>query len=182
MKYFLRWVIFCFVVIRQVNSLNASEVIQETQTKVIVREHPKTGRPYVSITPLGAEFRDPFERQRTNLRRPDYRMLDPKVKDGEIPYDGPYQDSKKVYIFAATLATLGTAGGVIGLTMIPASAGGAASGAGAYLASGGAIAGGTTAALLGTTKSNPEQDDVIQTSKSHLVMELENQEEKTTTS
>ena len=150
-----------------VSSLYASEVIEETHTRVVVREHPKTGKPYVSIVsgdqPLAA---DPFAKQRKKMSRPNYRMLDPKVKPGEIPYDGPYSSSTKIYVFAATLATLGVAGGAVGLAAIPASTGGAASGGGAYLAAGSAVAAGTAGTVAIKTRNNPNQDDFTLVSKS----------------
>ena len=147
--------------------LHASEVMESSHTRVLIREHPKTGRPYVSIVPERPEISpDPFQNLRTRFTRPDYRMLDPKVKPGEIPYDGPYSSSTKVYLFAASLATLGTVGGAVGLAVLPASTGGAASGAGAYLTSGAAIAVGTAAGAQAAMRGNSKQDDFTQISKS----------------
>ena len=147
--------------------LYASEVIEESHARVLVREHPKTGKPYVSIVPGGLESPpDPFQNLRTRLNRPDYRMLDPKVKSGTIPYDGPYSSSAKVYIFAASLATLGTVGGAVGMAVLPASTGGAASGGGAYLASGAAVAVGAAAGTHAMTAGNSKQDDFTQIAKS----------------
>lgn len=145
----------------------ASEVIEETPTQVIIREHPKTGEPYVSIVPINKENpKDPFTGQR-KFSRPDYRMLDPKIKKGTIPYDGPYSSRKKVYILAATLATVGTAGGVAGLAAAPAATGTAASGgAGAYFAGGTAVAGGSAAAVTVATRSKPKDDNYIHRSES----------------
>jgi len=150
-----------------VSPLYASEVIGETHTRVVVREHPKTGKPYVSIVSSDQPLaEDPFVKLRKKTSKPDYRMLDPKVKPGEIPYDGPYSSSTKIYVFAATLATLGVAGGAVGLAAIPASAGGAASGGGAYLAAGSAVAAGTAGAAVIKTRDNPNQDDFTQSSES----------------
>ena len=158
-------------------SLSASEVIEDTHTNVIMREHPKTGRPYVSIVSSDVPVpEDPFAKFRQISKRPDYRMLDPKVKPGEIPYEGPYSDSKKIYIFAATLAALGTAGGAIGLAAIPVSTGAAASGGGAYLGAGSAVAVGSAAGVVVKTNVSSKQDDFVQTSKSELLEEKEKKE------
>lgn len=161
------FLIFCLTLNYVVTPLHASEVIQGTHTRVIVREHPKTGKPYVSIiSPDINPAEDPFTKQRAAYSRPDYRMLDPRMKSGEIPYDGPYSSSKKVYIFAATLATLGTVGGAIGLATVPLASGGAAAGGGAYLAAGGAVVAGTATGAVIANKSNPQNDDFTQISKS----------------
>ena len=90
-----------------VSAASVSEVIQKTPTRVVVREHPRTGRPYVSIVSSEAPARDPFSGLHQAMKRPDYRMLDPKIKAGQIPYEGPYSDRKKVYLLAASLATVG---------------------------------------------------------------------------
>ncbi|MBI4367858.1 MAG: hypothetical protein HY588_00525 [Candidatus Omnitrophica bacterium] len=147
----------------------ASEVLEETSAQVLVREHPKTGRPYVSIVALGEAQADPFLKLRTKMKRPDYRMLDPNVKSGEIPYDGPYSDAKRVYLFAASLATLGTVGGALAIAAIPASAGGAASGGGAFLAAGSAVALGGAGSPYLAAKSDHRPDDYIQISKSRVL-------------
>ena len=147
--------------------LQASEVIEDSHTRVLVREHPRTGRPYVSIVPETPEnLPDPFQALHTRFSRPDYRMLDPKVKSGEIPYDGPYSSSTKVYVFAASLATLGTVGGAVGMAVLPASTGGAVSGGSAYLASGGAVIAGTVAGTYAAMGGNSKQDDFTQIAKS----------------
>lgn len=147
-------------------NLFAAEVIEETQTQVIVREHPKTGRPYISIVPREIPP-DPFSGRREKFSRPDYRMLNPRVKAKDIPYDGPYSDRKKVYLLAASLAAVGTAGGVAGLAAAPAAAAGtgAAGGAGAYLTGAGAVAGTAAAAsVYATTRSS--EDNFIHRSES----------------
>lgn len=142
----------------------ASEVITETNSKVIVREHPKTGKPYVAIAPSEVPNETGFFPQSKKFSRPDYRLLDPKVKSGVIPYDGPYSDSKRIYIFAASLATLG-AGGMVGAAWMPAT-GAAATGGGTYLAAGGALAAGTAATAVHSTKANPKKDNFTQASES----------------
>ena len=145
----------------------ASEVIQDSHTRVVVREHPKTGKPYVSIVPADIPLNaGPLGRYGKISKRPDYRMLDPKVKSGEIPYEGPYSDSRKIYVFAATLATLGTVGGAIGMVAVPVTTGGAASGGGAYLAAGAATAVGSAAGAVASTKSDRKSDNFVQTSRS----------------
>lgn len=166
MKWFRIWILG-FTLIYSV-PLQASEVIEETPTQVIIREHPKTGQPYVAIVPLSEKNpKDPFTGQK-KFSRPDYRMLDPKIKKGPIPYDGPYSSRKKVYILAATLAAVGTAGGVAGLATAPAATGAAASGggAGAYFAGGTAVAAGSAAAVTVAARSNPKDDNYIHRSES----------------
>ncbi len=144
----------------------ASEVFQETNSQVIVREHPKTGKPYVVIAPAGMTSETAFFPSSKKFSRPDYRMLDPKVKSGQIPYDGPYSDSKRIYIFAATMATLG-AGGLAGAAALPATGTAAATGGAGYLTAGGAVAAGTTVAVV--SASNSKTDDFIQSSKSESI-------------
>ncbi len=147
--------------------LHASEVFQETNSQVIIREHPKTGKPYVVIASAGMTSETAFFLSSKKFSRPDYRLLNPKVKSGQIPYDGPYSDSKRIYIFAATLATLGTVGGAVGMAILPASTGAAATGGAGYLAAGGVVAAGTTAAVV--TASKPKTDGFIQSSKSESI-------------
>ena len=172
MKRMGKFVSALFIFTFAVSSLYASEVIEDTHTQVVVREHPKTGKPYVSIVSRDKPLTDdPFAKAQSKFSRPDYHMLDPKIKSGQIPYDGPYSSSKKIYIFAATLATLG-AGGMIGAAALPAaSTGAAASGGGAYLAAGSAVAAGTAGTVAIQTRSNPNQDNFIQISKSKAVEE-----------
>ncbi|OGX06855.1 MAG: hypothetical protein A3G87_01500 [Omnitrophica bacterium RIFCSPLOWO2_12_FULL_50_11] len=142
--------------------LHASEVLEDTDTQVVVRHHPKTGRPYVSIT-SPEKLEDPFTNARSTYARPDYRMLDPKVKSGQIPYDGPYTSSKKVYVFAASLATLGTVGSAVGFATIPLASTTSAAGAGTYFAASGTALATGAAATVAATKSNPKSDDFVQT-------------------
>lgn len=151
-------------------NLSASEIIEETRTQVIVREHPKTGRSYVSIVssevpaPPG-----PFAGQKS-YSVPDYRLLDPKVKAKDIPYDGPYSNRTKIYILAASLATVGTVGGTAIIAAAPAATGAAASGgAGAYLAGGGAVIAGSAAEYAVATHRDPKKENYVQRSESELI-------------
>ncbi len=133
----------------------ASEVLEKTDTAVVVREHPKTGKPYVVITnqnqwvpgtPKGA-------RHLLRLLRPDYRMLDPKQKN--IPYEGPVSNRKKIYALAATLAAGGTAAGLA----IPTTAAASAAGGGAgYAAAGSGVAAGTISTSLAASQPKPEEE------------------------
>jgi len=93
-----------------------NEVLQEGGTKVFIREHPQTGKPFVSLRKEGSA-QDLFKGFVKREFRPDYRMLDAKTKSGDVPYDGPVSDLKKVYIFAATMMTLGVAGGIATVAM-----------------------------------------------------------------
>jgi len=153
------------------STVDASEVIKEADTSVVVREHPKTGRPYVSIVPADIPP-DPFSGQK-KYSRPDYRMLDPKVKSGRIPYGGPYSDRTKIYVFAASLAALGTASGALVMAAAPAATGAAASGgAGAYLAGGTAVVAGSAAAAGAGQAPDPDKlEDYSHRSESKLVQE-----------
>lgn len=147
-----------------------SEVIPETKTKVIVRHHPKTGIAYATIVAEGVPTPDPLEnlKVKQNVSRPDYRMLDPKIKSGEIPYDGPARDNKKIYLFAASIATLGAAGGSVGL-LAPAATTGAAGGAGLYAAGAVAVTAGTAATSYFATRPDPHQDDYTHHSESKTI-------------
>lgn len=150
----------------------ASEVMEETKTVVVVREHPKTGGPYVVITLPEKKGIDPLLRLRGRLSRPDYRLLDPKLKAGKIPYEGPVSDRKKVYLFAAGIAAAGTASGALVIASAPAATGAAASGgAGAYLAGGAAVATGSAAAAAGVVKGDSKKDNYKLRSESRLAKE-----------
>ena len=147
----------------------ASEVLEETNTRVVVRQHPRTGKPYVSIVREGEEAKDPFAGARRNYSRPDYRMLDPKVKSGAVPYEGPYSDKTKIYVFAATLATLGVASGAAVIAAAPAATGAAASGgAGAYLAGGTAVVAGSVAETEIAMKPGSKKEDYKHRAESKL--------------
>ena len=149
--------------------LFSSEVLEETNTQVVVREHPRTGKPYVSIIRAGEETKDPFAGARRNYSRPDYRMLDPKIKSGAIPYEGPYSDKTKIYVFAATLATLGAASGAAVIAAAPAATGAAASGgAGAYLAGGTAVVVGSVAEAQIATAPNSKKPEYKHRAESKL--------------
>lgn len=133
------------------------EVPDETHSQVLVREHPRTGKPYTVIVEEG--FQEPryaFQKDRRNYLRPDYRMLDPKIKAKDIPYTGPSSDRKKVYLFAASLAASGVAAGTL-LPVTAATGAGASTGAGIYGAAGTAVASGVTSAA--TTQTTPRPDD-----------------------
>lgn len=120
--------------------LMASEVIPENAGRVLVRDHPRTGLPYISVVDSN-QPRKIFTGSFKGNVRPDYRMLQPGVKPADVQYDGPVSDRKKVYILAGTLA----AGGVAGYAALPAAsaAGGAAGGAGMYAAASAAVTAGT---------------------------------------
>ena len=152
------------IICRAPAAIFSSEIIEETQTRVILREHPKTGKPYVSIVSSEVpEPPDPFTGRRGRIIRPDYRLLDPKVKSGEIPYEGPVSDRTKIYIFAASLATLGT---VSALALpVAASTGAASGGAGAYLAGGAAVTAGSAGAYSVAAASDPKKEDYAHTSE-----------------
>ena len=143
----------------------ANEVLVEPPAEVVVREHPKTGFPYVSIIDPNKP-RAQFSGDMKKYNRPDYRMLDPKVKPRDVKYDGPVSDRKKVYILAGALA----AGGVAGYAALPvaAASGGAATGAGAYAAASAAVTAGTFSTHW-AMKHDDRPDDFTQVSTSREI-------------
>lgn len=153
---------FLFVIVFLSPSLFAdNEILKPSATTVIIREHPKTGKPYASIAKSGFENENPLPSGKKISIRPDYRMLDPKVKSGEIPYEGPTSDRRKVYAFAAGLAALGTAGGVIAATALPATtaSAGATGGAGVFAGAGVAVTAGTAGAVHLASKEDPKKPE-----------------------
>lgn len=150
-------------------SAEESEVLPKTKTQVMVREHPKTGRSYAVI--VSSEKPDagyPYHGKVIKASRPDYRMLDPKVKRGEIPYDGPYSDRRKIYYFAAGMATAGLLGGTL-IPVAPAAAGAAGSGGGlGYGLAGTAVIDGTISTAMLKQRPDPNRDDF--THKSEAVL------------
>ena len=150
----------------------ASEVLPETSSKVVVRDHPRTGRPYVVIT-SSTQSINPFEKLPVLTKmRPDYRMLDPKMKSGKIPYQGPVSDRKKVYVFAASIATLGAVGGTAIIAAAPAATGvGASGGAGAYALAGTGVASGTLSTAWLNTRPDPNKDKIEHGFESHEIQE-----------
>ncbi|GEM_PF-1822678 len=157
---------------QQVQEINPSEVENETHSRVIVREHPKTGHSYISIISDQAPMPvDPLT-NRNKYSRPDYRMLDPKAKKSDYPYDGPYSDRTKVYIFGATLIAGGITGGALGMAAAPAATGAAAAssgGGGAYLAGAGVLAGAGGVAVSEATKIRPEDENFIHEGESKTI-------------
>ncbi|MDD5218694.1 MAG: hypothetical protein PHN49_10885 [Candidatus Omnitrophica bacterium] len=155
----------------------ASEVLQETSTKVAVKVNPKTGKSYVSI--VGADAVLPAHAVVIDgklAQRPDYRMLDPKMKPGDVPYEGPYSNRTKVYVLAATLATVGTVSGIAAASAIPAttaatSAAGAG-GAGVYAAGGAAVATGTVSTAWLASRPKPNDEDFRRGSESHVTGDI----------
>lgn len=156
-----------------------SEVLPETNSKVVVRDHPRTSRPYTVITSDSSI--DLFAKLPVLTKsRPDYRMLDPKIKSGKIPYEGPVSDRKKVYVFAASVATLGAVGGTVLLAAAPAATGAAASGtgAGAYGLAATALASGAATEAWLQTRPNPNKDKIEQAFSSHQIVNGEMQVKK----
>jgi len=152
--------------------LAENEVLKDTLTEIVVRQHPKTGDSFISIIPVDKPRRKDlqFEGMKT-YSRPDYRMLQAGVKSGQIPYDGPYSSSKKIYILAASLATMGVAGSVIGAAAFPAAATTASAGGGAGLAVGaGAVAVTGAVATTAYVKSQHQiSDDYARSEVSSLL-------------
>ncbi|HOW87506.1 MAG TPA: hypothetical protein P5561_01205 [Candidatus Omnitrophota bacterium] len=143
-----------------------NEVLQESGAKVFVREHPQTGQSFVSLRTEGKEGRDLFKGFTRREIRPDYKMLDPKTKSGEIPYEGPVSDRTKVYVFAATIATLGVAGSAVAAAAFPASAAAAASsGGGAVLGTGAAVVAGVAADIVVESHIAPGEENYIHEGK-----------------
>ena len=134
----------------------AGEVIPKTQTAVVVREHPQTGKPYLAIVRTDAAPRKIFYGPAAKYRQPDYRMLESGANSQSAGYDGPASSRKKVYLLAAGLA----AGGVAAYAAMPAAAasGAAAGGAGVYAAAGTAVAAGTISASWVMMQSDRPDD------------------------
>ena len=149
----------------------SNEVLEKTPTEVTVREHPRTGKPYVVIIPAGIN-QDPLAVLRSSkpAQRPDYRLLDPKVRSGQVPYEGPVSDRKKVYIFAASIATIGVVGGAGIIAAAPAASGaGAAGGAGLYAGVGAGIAAGTIGGTYAAMRTDPSKESFKHVSESREV-------------
>lgn len=147
-----------------------NEVLPETQTEVVVRHHPQTGEPFISVV----SRREPRRRdldfgEVAKYSRPDYRLLDPKVRSGEIPYDGPYSSRKKVYILAATLATLGTVGSVAGAAAFPATAAASGSATGMGVGAGAVAVSGAATAAAAIKLESEIPDDYSRTQESVLL-------------
>jgi len=172
-KAFAVLTVFAMVLHGPAGFARGSEVFEETPTKVAVRNHPKTGKAYVSIVDEGlAVERVPLTDRELDPERPDYRMLDPKIKAGEIPYHGPVSDRKKVYLLAAGLATAGTVSSFAAAAAIPAAASSGASaagGAGAYAAAGTAVTAGTVSTVWLKTQPDPDGDDYQRRSESSVL-------------
>ena len=146
-----------------------TEVLPETKTRVVVREHVKTGESYVSVVSAEKEKpENPLGPSQKKILRPDYRMLDPDVRSGEIPYEGPVSDSTRVYLFAASIATLGVVGG-LAVPVAAAGAGTAAGGAGAFAGAGMAVGVGSISAGFLSLYPDSNRDDFIHESASRLI-------------
>ncbi|MBN1687537.1 MAG: hypothetical protein JW893_00395 [Candidatus Omnitrophica bacterium] len=171
-RIFLGIFLLIFLLVFQPLPTYTSEVLPETETEVLVREHPKTGKPYISIVSVydpegGNLFKDSLK----GGVRPDYRLLDRTTKPGEIPYEGPVSDRTKVYVLAASLATLGAVGSAV--VPVAATTGSAAGGAGAYAAAGAAVSAGTVSTAWLKTRPDPEKDDYVLESSTAVVEEGE---------
>jgi hypothetical protein len=131
-----------------------SEVLDEPAQEIYIQEHKVTHEPLVTLANedgLGSRYE--FLKNPQKISRPDYIMLDHQLKSGDIPYDGPVSNRKKVYYFAAGMAATGVLAG----TLIPVSAvsaGTATTGAGAYAAGGAAVA--ASSVGLSSWKSKPD--------------------------
>ena len=153
----------------------ADEVIKPTETQVIERVHPRTGQTFHSVVANQQATSDILSNvERKNYSRPDYRLLDHTLKKGTVPYDGPYNSRKKVYVFAGTVATLGVVGGSVGMLSAAAApvAAGIASTGGAvgFLGAGMAVGAGTLSSAY--LKSRPEpQDQYEHTAQAKLVFQ-----------
>jgi len=149
-----------------------NEVLVVSPTQVVMRQHPKTGKAFVSIVSAEApEAGNLLAASGGTLLRPDYSLLDPNVKASDVPYEGPYSDRRKIYVFGVTLATIGVTGGVAGMALAP-TAGTAVGGGGAYLAAGGALMTGAVSTAVIKTKPRVGEDDFKHTSES-VVLETE---------
>ena len=152
-----------------------SEVLDKPLQEIYVQEHKATHEPLVTIADTGGlGSRYDFLNHPKKISRPDYEMLDPRIKSGDIAYDGPVSNRKKVYYFAAGMAATGVVAG----TMIPVSAvsaGTATTGAGAYAAGGAAVAASSVGFSSWRSKSEPEEENFSHTHEA-VLMRLAKQE------
>lgn len=133
---------------------NASEM-PTGKTRVIEKTQSRTGIPYRSIVSEGKIEEPEVPRF---YARPDYRLLS-SDRYGEVVYEGPVSDRKKVYLFAGTVAAVGVAGGTLGMLAASSSTAAASAGGGTgYLAGGGAVLAGSLAGGLHTVKRPPQED------------------------
>lgn len=144
-----------------------NEVLQGGPVKVFVREHPQTGKAFVSLRKADSS-KDPFKGFVKREIRPNYKMLDAKTKSGEIPYDGPVSDMKKVYVFAATMMTLGVAGGIVTVA-IPAGAAGIGGGTGLFGAEAATVVAATAGTVAVQTHIQPGEENYIHDASSTAV-------------
>ena len=183
-RFFFFMVLTCSVTLAAISGISpcsfADEIISQTPTEVIVREHPQTGKPFVSVIDQGkgSEVR-PWRAVSKKYSRPDYKMLNHRIKKGEYSYDGPVSDRKKVYILAASLTAVGVTAAVVGPAIAPAAAstGGASGGAGAFAAGGATVLSGTAGAVSYKSRPDPERDFFSQTSESKAIEDV-NEERK----
>ena len=162
----MKKVIYLFILCACGSSALANEVLVDTGTEVIIRDakkgrHPLCFRLFLKNHPVP---RDPIYHKRRAYSRPDYRYLDHKLPKGSIEYDGPSNSRKKVYIFAATIATLGVTSAVM-IPVTATAAGGSAAGPAV-----GAIATGLTSAVVTAKIQNPHTSkDYERSSDSYLL-------------
>lgn len=135
-----------------------NEILRESVAKVYVREHPQTGKPFVSLR-MGNPAQDPFKGFTKREIRPDYKMLEADSKG--VPYDGPVSDLKKVYVFAATMMTLGAAGVVVTAALPAAAAAGASTAGTGVLAGGAAVATGVAADIVVESQIKPGEEHYV---------------------
>lgn len=133
-----------------------------------------SGKPLVCIKENAAPIRPYLQSLAREIKRPDYRMLDYRTKPGEIPYEGPSNDRTKIYVFAATIATLGVVSGAAlgAVAASSAAAGGASSGGAGLVAAGTALSAGTVSAALTSSQPDPNRDSYTHESKSEVLSEL----------
>lgn len=143
-------------------SAAGNEVIPDSGARVYVREHPQTGKPFVTLR-AGEVARDPFRDFRKREIRPDYRMLETDAKG--VPYDGPVSDRKKVYIFAASMITLGAAGAVVTAALPVTAAAGAGSTGTGMLAGGAVVANAVAADIVLESRIKPGEEHYVHDAK-----------------
>ncbi len=149
-----------------------SEVKDPTHTQIQVCENPKTGRVYVCVVSSDQEKgKNIFGENQKRSSRPDYRMLDYRIKAKDVSYDGPSSDRSKVYLLAGTLAATGVLAG----TLLPVSAatGAAAGGSGlGYGAAGAGLAAGVVSSSIIASRPNPEKDNYTHESSAKVIKPL----------
>lgn len=173
-KSYFVWVLLFLFPVTALSVENTQEVLRSaTKAQMVKRVHPVTKQTFFSIVESGAEEYPMGLERATPRSRPDYRLLERDADASKIYYDGPVSDRKKIYLFAGTVAAVGTVAGTAGLLAAASSTAttGAAGGAGAYAAGGTAVLSGVAGTVAVKSKPDTEQAPYIHEATSIQVPE-----------